>query len=90
MPTVLVIGATRGLGASLANAYSSQPNTVVYGTTRDSGPPSHHDKKSTVKDDKVIWLTSVDLIKPDVGNTLVDELKAKKAEQLDAVVSRET
>ena len=39
MPTILIVGATRGLGASLANAYQSDPNNRVLATARTANPP---------------------------------------------------
>lgn len=39
MPTILVVGATRGLGASLAKAYTSDPNNHVLATARSADPP---------------------------------------------------
>src|SRR3712207_28179 len=39
MPVVLIVGATRGLGASLAKAYASEPTNQVLATARSSSPP---------------------------------------------------
>ncbi len=69
MPNVLIIGATRGLGASLANTYASQPHTIVYGTTRSSSPPSS-DKLSK----EIIWVPNIDLMSPNCGKSLVNQL----------------
>lgn len=70
MPNILVIGATRGLGASLANLYSSQPHTTVYGTTRSSSAPPSDEKLSK----SIIWVPNIDLLNPDVGGMLVNQL----------------
>ncbi|KAJ6536439.1 oxidoreductase [Mycena vulgaris] len=39
MPTILIVGATRGLGASLAAAYAAADSTV-YATSRSASPPA--------------------------------------------------
>jgi NAD(P)-dependent dehydrogenase (short-subunit alcohol dehydrogenase family) len=70
MPNVLIIGATRGLGASLANVYASHANTTVYGTTRSAEGPK------TGLDEKIKWVKGIDLIEKDAGRKLVGELKA--------------
>ncbi|KAL3466204.1 hypothetical protein BJX64DRAFT_23478 [Aspergillus heterothallicus] len=64
---VLIIGATRGLGASLRDLYASKHLTQqVFGTTRsDQG----YEEKSNVS-----WIPNVDLTKPDVGQKLVSQL----------------
>jgi NAD(P)-dependent dehydrogenase (short-subunit alcohol dehydrogenase family) len=67
MPNILIIGATRGLGASLAKAYASQPNTTVYGTTRAATGP-------TGLDDKIAWVPHIDVSDSGVGKRLVNQL----------------
>ena len=67
MPNVLIVGSTRGLGASLANAYASQPSTTVYGTTRSAEPPKGHHEG-------IKWAKSIDLNEKDAGKKLVEEL----------------
>jgi NAD(P)-dependent dehydrogenase (short-subunit alcohol dehydrogenase family) len=82
MPDILIIGATRGLGASLANAYATHANTTVYGTTRswEESPPG--------LDEKIKWVTRIDLIEKDAGKKLVGGLKALGVEGgFSAVVS---
>jgi NAD(P)-dependent dehydrogenase (short-subunit alcohol dehydrogenase family) len=69
MSNILIVGATRGLGASLANQYASHPNTTVYGTTRSAEPP-----KGKGHDEKIKWAMGIDLNQPDVGKKLVEEL----------------
>jgi hypothetical protein len=39
MSTILLVGATRGLGESLANTYKSDPNNHVLATARAADPP---------------------------------------------------
>ncbi|KAI9763560.1 MAG: hypothetical protein M1840_000422 [Geoglossum simile] len=66
MPNVLIIGATRGLGAALAAQYATRPDTTVYATTRSSTPPTA--SKNT------IWIPNIDLISPTAGPTLAAAL----------------
>ncbi|KAN0106032.1 oxidoreductase-like protein [Hyaloscypha variabilis] len=68
MPNVLIVGATRGLGASLANQYASHPSTTVYGTTRSAEPPTKAHSK------EIKWVKGIDLNVNGVGKKLVDEL----------------
>jgi short-subunit dehydrogenase len=70
MPNVLVVGATRGLGAALVSYYSSEPSTTVYATSRSSSPPSHSKPKN------VHWLTDIDLTSPSCGTRLASSLKS--------------
>jgi NAD(P)-dependent dehydrogenase (short-subunit alcohol dehydrogenase family) len=69
MPNILVIGATRGLGASIANAYASQPSTTVFGTTR-----STHGPKDGKLNEKIVWVPHVDVSEEGVGRKLVNQL----------------
>ena len=69
MLNVLVIGATRGLGASLANAYASQPSTTVFGTTRSANAP-----KGNKLSEKIVWVPNIDLTEEGVGKKLVNQL----------------
>ncbi|KAI0019916.1 oxidoreductase [Xylariomycetidae sp. FL0641] len=77
MKTVLIVGGTRGLGASLVKHYASQDSTTVYGTTRGKQAPDGFPSG-------VIWLTEVDLTKPDVGQHLSKELEGER--HLDIVI----
>ncbi|KAJ5749639.1 hypothetical protein N7533_006667 [Penicillium manginii] len=65
---ILIVGATRGLGASLGALYSRKPSHHVFGTTRSSAPAS--------QDPAITWLTEIDASKPDVGQKLVSQLPA--------------
>ena len=67
MPNILIIGATRGLGASLANLYATHPSTTVFGTTRSSSAPTNHNPS-------IVWLKNIDLISQDAGKSLVNQL----------------
>ncbi|TVY14184.1 putative oxidoreductase [Lachnellula arida] len=67
MPNILIIGATRGLGASLANLYASTPTNTVYGTTRSpSGPKGLNEK--------IVWVPNIDVSEEGVGASLVNQL----------------
>ncbi|KAL3482266.1 hypothetical protein BJX99DRAFT_217666 [Aspergillus californicus] len=63
---VLIVGATRGLGASLRNLYASKPSTHVFATTRSDKEP---DAQSGVS-----WARNIDLTKSDVGQKLASQL----------------
>jgi NAD(P)-dependent dehydrogenase (short-subunit alcohol dehydrogenase family) len=41
MPTILVVGATRGLGASIVQNYATDANNRVLATARTSSPPAN-------------------------------------------------
>ncbi|KAL2818921.1 hypothetical protein BJX63DRAFT_428993 [Aspergillus granulosus] len=63
---ILIIGATRGLGASLRDLYASRHLAQVFATTRsDQGPETQTN---------VSWIPNVDLTKSDVGQKLVSQL----------------
>lgn len=70
MPNILIIGASRGLGASLANAYAAQPNTTVFGTTRAAQGPTQGDAH-----EGVIWVTDIDVAREGVGTRMVERLE---------------
>lgn len=77
MVSVLIVGATRGLGASLTKQYASQSANTVFGTARSASTPADSPKGVT-------WLHNVDLTKSDVGEKLVDQFESRKP--LDFVV----
>ena len=62
---VLIIGATRGLGAEVFKYYSSLDSTThVFGTARGSDTPSSNSSKAS-------YIPNVDLLSPDCGKNLV-------------------
>ncbi|KAJ3145861.1 hypothetical protein HDU86_000628 [Geranomyces michiganensis] len=67
---VLIVGATRGLGASLASAYADKGNTV-YATARASS--------SATNLPNVQWISNIDLTDRHVGSTLVSALEELKS-----------
>lgn len=62
MPTVLVVGATRGLGKSLLENYASSSSNLVYGTARNDPPEKHAEN--------VKWIGKVDLSTEAAGSTI--------------------
>ncbi|CAK5274427.1 unnamed protein product [Mycena citricolor] len=62
MPTVLIVGATRGLGDALASAYSDAGHTV-YATSRSDTPP-------TTGASDVTWIPSIDIASESAGEAL--------------------
>jgi hypothetical protein len=69
MVNVLIIGATRGLGAALANAYAKDSSNTVFGTTRSSSAPSDEKYHKAIT-----WVPHIDLMNPGVGAALVNQL----------------
>ncbi|KAF9780395.1 hypothetical protein IL306_000244 [Fusarium sp. DS 682] len=67
MAIILIVGATRGLGASIAKKYVEKGEFTVYGTTRSSEGPK--DSPTEVK-----WLPNIDLMQPTVGEKLASLL----------------
>lgn len=66
---ILILGATRGLGASLRKLYASKPSTkTVFATTRATAPPS------ATEESHVSWITGIDVSQPDVGQKLVSQI----------------
>ena len=84
MPNILIIGATRGLGASLANLYSTQKDTTVYGTTRKAEAPP-----GGKLNEKSIWVKGIDVSEKEASGKLVEELGTlvKGVKGFDVVVS---
>lgn len=77
MPSILIVGGTRGLGASLIKQCAKAGNTV-YGTTRSSEGPQGFPEQ-------VKWITGIDLTQSSVGDKLANLLDA--SQPLDSVVS---
>ncbi|KAI1392072.1 oxidoreductase [Hypoxylon trugodes] len=79
MSSILVVGATRGLGAALVEEYASNSDssTRIFGTSRS-------DTKPTGFPEQIKWLTGIDLSQSNVGENLVSQLKSEKP--LDVVI----
>lgn len=66
---ILILGATRGLGASLRKLYASKPSTKsVFATARAGSPPENSTES------RVSWVPNIDISQPDVGQKLVSQL----------------
>jgi len=78
MSGILIIGGTRGLGASLVKQYASSDKEPVYGTVRSQQSPEGF--PSNIK-----WLKGIDLMESAVGDTLAKTLEGSKP--LSTVVS---
>jgi short-subunit dehydrogenase len=75
---VLIIGATRGLGANLAAKYASSSWRVL-GTSRSSSAPKPSDsesKEESTAHSKTEWLTGIDITEKSASEKLVAGLKA--------------
>ncbi|KAF7522203.1 hypothetical protein G7054_g12222 [Neopestalotiopsis clavispora] len=77
MPSALIVGGTRGLGAELVKQYASKGSGQVFGTTRSSSKPDGFP-------DSVKWLSNLDLTKSTVADDLTKQLKGEKP--LDTVI----
>ncbi|KAF5568861.1 3-oxoacyl-reductase [Fusarium phyllophilum] len=76
MAVILIIGATRGLGASLTKKYAEKSENTVYGTARS--PEGPKDSPSGVK-----WLSDIDLMQSNAGQKLASLLDP--AQPIDSV-----
>ena len=74
MPTVLVVGATRGLGCELAKLYARDGNTVI-GTSRSSHSTSETD---------IAWISGIDIASKDASAKLA--AGCKKYAPIDIVI----
>ncbi|KAI0143163.1 oxidoreductase [Xylariaceae sp. FL1272] len=80
MPSILIVGATRGLGASLANQYAGDSANTVYATTRSASPSA----ESGEYNKSIKWVPGIDLLKSSVGSDLAFKFKDKG--ELDVVI----
>ncbi|KAJ4316870.1 hypothetical protein N0V94_005212 [Neodidymelliopsis sp. IMI 364377] len=70
MPVILIVGATRGLGASLVELYASEATNRVIATARTSSPPAD----------------SIDIASAEAGSKVVGFLTANGITSLDTVI----
>lgn len=63
MAVILVVGATRGLGASIIKQYAEKGGNTVYGTTRSPEGPKGFPEE-------VKWLSDIDLTQSNIGEKL--------------------
>ncbi|KAJ0136274.1 hypothetical protein CTA2_2206, partial [Colletotrichum tanaceti] len=78
MAPILIVGATRGLGASLTKQYAADPANTVYGTTRSKEGPQGFPEN-------VKWLTGVNLTDSKVGETIASQLSTGDSKPLSTV-----
>ncbi|KAF1829474.1 NAD(P)-binding protein [Decorospora gaudefroyi] len=78
MPTILIVGATRGLGASMVQTYAANANNLVLATARTSQPP-----EST---SNITYVPGIDLESPHAGSDLVHFLETQRISHLDLVI----
>ncbi|KAJ7020527.1 oxidoreductase [Mycena alexandri] len=69
MPTTLIVGATRGLGASLAAAYA-ESGSNVYATARTFTPPTSPAHAN------ITWVPGIDIATESAGTALASALPA--------------
>ncbi|KAJ7164495.1 oxidoreductase [Mycena filopes] len=67
MPTTLIVGATRGLGASLATAYADS-GVTVYATARSPNAPS------SPAHPNITWVPGIDIASESAGTALASAL----------------
>lgn len=79
MPNILIVGATRGLGASLTSQYASQSSTTVFATARSSKRPS------SPSGDNITWIPSVDIATESAG-TVINGGILPHAKSLDVII----
>ena len=48
MPNVLIVGATRGLGASLVQKYAAENSSTVFATSRSENAPFDHENVQVI------------------------------------------
>ncbi|KAJ6020748.1 hypothetical protein N7540_006252 [Penicillium herquei] len=65
---ILVVGATRGLGACLRDLYSKDSTKRVFATSRTESVPK--------SESAITWLKNIDLTQPEVGQKLVSQIPA--------------
>ncbi|KAL5116102.1 hypothetical protein ACEQ8H_005998 [Pleosporales sp. CAS-2024a] len=78
MSTVLVVGATRGLGASVVQQYAADTNNHVLATARSLEPPA--------SSNNITYVPGIDISTPEAGSTLVKFLESQKISHLNIVV----
>ena len=70
MPKVLVVGATRGLGASLVKEYAALDSNFVFATSRSAAPASIS---------RVTYIPGIDISEETAGQELASQIKASGA-----------
>ncbi|KAH7071729.1 hypothetical protein FB567DRAFT_584355 [Paraphoma chrysanthemicola] len=78
MPTILVVGATRGLGASIVKTYAANPDNRVLATARSSNPPANAQN--------IAYISGIDIAEPDASSKLLQYLQSSKTSHLDLLI----
>ncbi|OAL05102.1 NAD(P)-binding protein [Phaeosphaeriaceae sp. SRC1lsM3a] len=78
MSTILVVGATRGLGASIVETYAANANNHVFATARSSNPPANTKN--------IAYIPNIDIATPEASSTLIHYLESRKISQVDVVI----
>jgi len=78
MLSILVVGATRGLGNSLVQTYAADANNRVLATARTSKPPANTKN--------ITYIPSIDLESPQAGSDLINFLQTRSISHLDVVI----
>ncbi|KAF3032186.1 hypothetical protein E8E11_001455 [Didymella keratinophila] len=78
MPAILIVGATRGLGASLVKLYASDSNNYVFATARTSDPSTNSKN--------ITYIPGVDISSPDAGSKVIRFLNTRGVSGLDTVI----
>jgi NAD(P)-dependent dehydrogenase (short-subunit alcohol dehydrogenase family) len=100
MPTILIVGATRGLGASIVKHYATDPNNHVLATARASDPPAdgkHNHPLLTGRyciaslcllnaAKNIAYIPSIDIATPEASSTLIRYLESKEVTHIDIVI----
>ncbi|KAF1952131.1 NAD(P)-binding protein [Byssothecium circinans] len=78
MAVILIVGATRGLGASLAKKYAVDSKNQVLATARSSEPPA--DTKN------LSYIPNIDVATPEAGKNLLKYIHTKSISHVDIVI----
>ena len=79
MSSVLVVGASRGLGAALVDKYTEDRKNIVIGTTRSSEPPSR------TSENRALFIRDLDVAEEGAGPKLASSCKGA-VRKLDTVI----
>lgn len=78
MPNILVVGATRGLGASIVQKSAADANNHVLATARSSTPPSDTTN--------ITYIPNIDLESAEAGSDILKFLDSQSVYHLDIVI----
>ncbi|KAI1474229.1 NAD(P)-binding protein [Daldinia eschscholtzii] len=85
---VLITGAGRGLGNTLAQIYLSRPNHTVVGSIRDEKAPGVSELKASPKGSgSQLLLVKIESSEPGDAKRAVEEIRAAGIEHIDIVIA---